>query len=447
MNNHLVAAIRRLARNKLHTWINVGGLALGFAAAILIALFVRHELTYDRFIPHREQVFRLAETYYRPAAPPLLVDATLPQLAALLKADFPQVEAVARLQNQRVALRAGHVENSERIEWADPDFFKVMPLPVLAGNPNAALARPDGVVLTSSMARKYFGDAAVLGKTLELDGQPMRVGAVIEDLPSNSHLDLQLLASGRASFSLLARFDREDTYTDSPLTYFRLRPGAAIGPLAAELPVFLSRHGIKQPANTGAPLLALRVTPLAGIHLQPAGLGAMKPSTSMTSLFALSAVATLIVLIATINYVNLMTAGAVKRSVEIGVRKAVGAPRRSLMVQFVGESMLGVHRCSRFAMEKGARRSAPFQVFSQSKNGSSISRRHSAGGHARCALGTCAVAGVHGPVWARRIHCGAAHSGNRRSQSAGSRLGQCDAPAVVGVFKAGAVGEFAGLAA
>jgi len=345
--NYMMAALRNLARNRLYTGINIVGLGIGFTAAILMALFVRSEFNYDTFLPGYDRVFSVAEIYHPPGGGPLRVDAALPNIAALMRVDYTAIDTIARLAQGGGDLRVGAIEVPDGITWADPGFFKVMPFPAIAGDPSATLARPDGIVLTRAAARKYFGRDAPLGETIEIDRtHRMEVGAVIEDIPANSHLAAQIFASGLASFSPLSIADRADRgdIGDTAFTYFRLARGASVDPIRDDMAAFLERHAIGPQAalHLTPPVLELSIVPLRDIHLRPAALGALTARANKETLLALAATGGLIVLIAAINYVTLMTARSTKRGVEVGIRKVVGATRRSLVAQFIGESLLYV---------------------------------------------------------------------------------------------------------
>ncbi|HWY94443.1 MAG TPA: ABC transporter permease [Steroidobacteraceae bacterium] len=337
--NYLTAAVRNLARNRLYAGINIAGLAVGFAAAILIGLFVRDEFSYDSFIPGHHRVFRVSTNRIVPGRGPMFVPVVPPDLAAWMKLDFPGVQSAARLASEQVGLRHGDFEASEDIAWADPDLFEVLPLQVFAGNLRTALERPDAIVLTRQMARKYFGRDNPIGETIEINRQhSMRVTAVLMDLPSNTHLDARIFASGRAAYSRLAVLDAmPGPAVQKPwntLTYVRLSPAASIDELAHALPDFIDRHMQFPGAYKVSAAIQLTLIPINAIHLYGPG--------STTADYALAAIGALTVLLASLNFVNLTTARATRRAIEVGVRKASGASRTDLVIQFIGESMIYV---------------------------------------------------------------------------------------------------------
>ncbi len=352
LRNYLAAALRNLARNRLYAAINIVGLALSLAAALLIALFVRNELSFDRWIPAYQDVYRvvLGLRFGNFQEPPSSGAAA--PVAGWLKADFPQISAAARMQAQSGLLARGAIKAKETVYWADPDIFAVLPLPALTGNLRDALKAPDALVLTQRMARKYFADSDPIGQVIEIDGKfPFRVTAVLQDLPSQTHLDTEIFAAGHSVASPLPAGDAPlqlhvgfDALT-SVLTYIRLQHGADAGALQLALPAMAARHVAVPKGPDGKPWVpepTVQMQPLASLHFVPAGLHAMKPAGNIETVYATSAVGVLILLVATCNFVNLVTARAARRAVEIGVRKASGATRRDLVLQFIGESLLTV---------------------------------------------------------------------------------------------------------
>jgi putative ABC transport system permease protein len=192
LGNYLSAAIGNLARNRFYTAISIVGLSIGFTAAILIGLYARDEYSYDRFIPNRQNVYLVAITAKAPRTAPIESLVSEVWTASLLKLQFPQIADAARLEKSfsPPLVRLDDYRAAEQhFYWADPGFFRVLPLRAIAGDLTRALDQPDGLVITRAMARKYFHRDAPLGGALRVDDHPLRVAAVLEDPPSNTHLD------------------------------------------------------------------------------------------------------------------------------------------------------------------------------------------------------------------------------------------------------------------
>jgi putative ABC transport system permease protein len=345
--NYLAAALRNLARNRLYAGVTIVGLAVGFAAALLIGLYVRDELTYDRFIPGHERVYLFTQTLVLPAARPIESATTPMMLAKPLKADFPQIAEVARLTPSYFpsAVRRGDFTATEQnTYWADPQVFRVLPLPALAGDLVHALEPPDGVVITRAIARKYFGKDAPIGETLQIDGLPMRVTAVLRDLPSNTHLVADIIASARAPQSPISRYEyMNGPLTNTLLTYLRLKPGASPDSITPRLADFLDRRlPLTNLDYEGKVVRVGHLVPLTQLHLTRFTQGMVKPAADPAVVTAIGAIGALIVAVAAMNFVTLMTARGARRAVEVGVRKAAGARRGDLIVQFLGEAALYV---------------------------------------------------------------------------------------------------------
>jgi putative ABC transport system permease protein len=367
LSNYLAAAIRNLLRNRTHAAINLSGLALGFAAALLIVLFVRDEYSYDRFFPGYRDVYLLTPTRDPVDRRSLAErwDFSLPDLAAKLILQFPQITTVARIMtaNNPPHIRHGDVEADETgFLWVDPSFFRVIPLKSLAGDLQSALATPDSVVLTRTAARKYFGRDRPLGEILEVNPamgsdaakvstafnipHPMRVTAVIDELPSNSYVKGEVFGSSLAAYSEFALYDLTPDQgpfrTQSNYTFVRLRPGTPVQRVQQALSAFATHNSDTSTVYPPGFTVGLHLTPIGELHLSPPGVSPMSPRGDRTLLAALAAIAVLIVTSASFNFVTLMTARAAQRAIETGVRKAAGALRSQLIIQFLGEAVIYV---------------------------------------------------------------------------------------------------------
>jgi putative ABC transport system permease protein len=343
LRSYLAAALRNLGRNRLYAALNIGGLAIGFAAAILIALYVRNELTFDRFIPGADQVYDVYTVFDLPGRAPLVVDTTPGDFAALLRADFPFIPAITQLVPSRTGLKLGDRYTADRLYWAQPNLFSVLRLPAFAGDLQSALLEPGTLVLTRSAARRYFGHDDARGEVLTFVGpdlvpHPMLVTAILQDLPSNTNLNAEMFASGAGSTSELARADEPQAgFATNTHVLLKLQPGPDMQRLLRDLPAFVHRHKNFRPSDGE---IRLELHPLTAVHLTPSELSEFRPYTSPVVLRALPWLGLLILFVAGVNFINLMTARAARRSLEIGIRKACGALRSHLFVQFIGESVL-----------------------------------------------------------------------------------------------------------
>jgi putative ABC transport system permease protein len=342
--NYLSAALGNLLRSKLHAAINLLGLALGLATAILIGLYVRDEITFERFLPDYQDLYRV-QTVDTDAQGKITTNPSTPHSEGpALKDSFPEVAGVTRLMGGTYGVRHGTVEAIERMTAADPDFFTMFGYRLVRGEAATALAAPDTIALSRTMAMKYFGTVECIGQTLELDRKAtLQVEAVYEDFPSNTTLyGTNFILSGLASISSLAKADKlpplePGNFSTDSLTFVRLKHGAPVASVDDGLPALVNR--LYPQTRPGAALRNGFLAPIASLHLHARDLGDYRAGGDITTVYAISATGVLVLLVAGINFVNLVTARAARRALEVGVRKAAGATRHQLMAQFMTESI------------------------------------------------------------------------------------------------------------
>jgi putative ABC transport system permease protein len=341
----LAAAIRHLLRGKLFAAIAVSGLAVGLSGALLAALYIRSQYSYEHFVPGYQNVYLTTLAMNMSGRSSFTIPETPAQLAGLMRQRYPQVASVARLAQQQVGLRVGSVEVASSIYSVDPNLFDTLPLVAVAGDPAAAMARPDRLVMTRDQARTLFGDESPLGRTVELqlqDGswQVATVAALLEEIPrERSQLQSQIFISGVTAWTRLAVLDRRTKQikglSSEVRTLVRLHPGAAPDPVRATLTPLLQQFV----RSSGAPEEDVRDGPTLGLsRIDRVNTdGAMNPGFAGRMLVA-ALLGSVILAIASVNFVNLLTARIGARAVEVGVRKLAGAGRATLALQFLGEA-------------------------------------------------------------------------------------------------------------
>ena len=330
--NYLKIALRNLKRHTGYTVINVTGLAVGMACCLLILLYVQDERSYDLFHEKGDRIYRLEREVSRPGGEGRFSFTSGPPGPALVN-EYPEVEAAVRFFRLESLVRYQDRQfYGEKIAFVDSSFFHVFTFPLRSGDPRTALATPNSVVLTETMAKKYFGNEDPVGQTVRIDNaDEFIVMGVVADVPENSHYTFDALASFSA---LPPKFPWLNNWGGIGIrTYLLLSPNVTAAALEAKLPSFIHKHK----GETAQEAYYLR--PLKQIHLY-SDVFEIDPQGDIETVYLFSAIALFILILAGINYMNLATARAARRAREVGVRKVVGATRWQLVVQFLGESVL-----------------------------------------------------------------------------------------------------------
>ena len=331
--------LRRLLRNKLYTFINVSGLAVGLACFILIATYVASEMTYDGFQEKGDRIFRLTSQAGEDGK--VHEFATTPTAAyPEFKRLFPEVESGVRIYSTTRFSPAVLRYNEELREeknflWADSTFFDIFSFEVKSGDPRTLLDRVNTVVLTEQTARRYFGNEDPLGKTLRVGASTdLTVTGVVADAPNNSQIKFDFVAS----FHTLENWREHIWDSANFYTYLLLNSPEAAAPLENKIKAHTGE--IMRGEFAAGNYLTYVLQPMREVHLKARVDGGLEPGSDLRYVYIFSAIALLILLIACINYINLTTAQAVERAAETGIRKVVGAFKGQLVRQFMGESLV-----------------------------------------------------------------------------------------------------------
>lgn len=336
IRNYFKIALRYLQKNKLYTFINLSGLAIGITGCLLIGLYIWHELSYDRFHENADRIVRVTweynfeDTEHKTAS-------TGTRVGPEFSRRFPETEAYVRLlKYPRVMTVEDRMFEEKNFLYADAAFFSMFSFPLLEGNPATALDAPEKLVITRSMAKKYFGGQNPIGKTINVAGtKDFVITGIAADAPDNSQIQFDFIGS----FSTLNAAKEEKWSEANYITYLLLHNSEAIAPLQAKIAAYMEEVNREELQLEGNNFMTYHLEPLTDVHLH-SRLDGFEPNSNITYIWILAAVALLILLVACVNYTNLSTAQAAGRSAEIGMRKVMGAGRRDIFYQFISEAFL-----------------------------------------------------------------------------------------------------------
>jgi predicted permease len=334
--NYFKSALRNLRRNKGFAFINISGLAVGMAAAILILLWVQNELSTDRFYQKENRIYVMynrdkdgeGNKWAWPNTPKIL--------ATTLKTDYPEVEDAVRYNNVTFLLTQGEKHLNVQGAFADSGFLNVFDFPLREGSIQNCLSSSYNIVLTEKLAKKFFGNESAVGKTVRIDSiNNCTVTAVLKDLPNNTKFDFEYLLP----WSYMEKIGWSDSswQNNSVYTYTLLKPGASQATFDAKVKNITINHtkGTNSPSTT-----EVFTQPLSRAYLYSKSENGKLTGGPIETVRLFIVIAVFILLIACINFMNLSTARSEKRAKEVGIRKVMGAHREKLILQFIGESIM-----------------------------------------------------------------------------------------------------------
>ena len=343
LSNYFKIALRTLTRNKIFSMITIIGMSVSLASCLLIGLFVWDEFSFDQYHPDAERTYRIYNirtgtdgiTNYLPIVPPTF--------GPTLQKDYPEVESTLRMLDiygGKYFEIDGEKNKEQQGVYAEPTIFNMLSINLKDGDKDKALSEPNSIVLSQSLAKKYFNVKNPVGESIKISDVECLVTGVFEELPENSHLKLNYIISFSSLSQLVSPVRMESWLWQQFFTYVKLKPNTDPKAFQTKLDEFAIKYGhpITEPQGF---VYSPQLQNIKDIHLQSTQFEwEIAQRGNAQSVYALSAAAIFILIIACLNFINLSTARSIKRMKEVGIRKVIGAMRKQLIVQFMSESVL-----------------------------------------------------------------------------------------------------------
>jgi putative ABC transport system permease protein len=340
LKNYLKVTMRNIVKYKLHSGINITGLALGLAGCILILSFIGNELSYDSFHKNAKDIYRIYITEDLPDRDPFSYSVSPAPLANALEQSFPEVNKAVRIYTWTDIVKIDKKNFTERVHLVDRDFFQMFDFPIIVGGSNSIFKHQNSVVMTPSVSRKFFGEKNALGKSISIklgnNFYDFVVSGIAEPAPENSSIQYQMLIPYENISKIISQRKLSHWFNVQSETYLHLNSQLDPETIKTKLSRVVQNHYPKRTIN----MVTLSLQPIEDIHLNPSIPAGIEPISNPMYSYILLAIAVLIILVACINFMILAIGQSSSRAKEVGIRKVMGARQNQLRNQFWGEAVV-----------------------------------------------------------------------------------------------------------